>query len=207
MNKAKPRKKELKSRYAQVFLYAFLFFCFSLYVISSPPKILLLTLAFSVFHEAGHIICAAALGRRVRILDFSFFGLQPSLSEGSALSCLLIYLSGVWVNFTFAVIFFFCFRNTQSDFFFNCFIINALLFLYNIMPVPFSDGDGIIRSALSCFLFENIVNFIAASLNIIFSFIFFLFFSFRFFLLGEGLFSFCCSCIFLLASISNVGKG
>ncbi len=204
MHKTNKKSKRGCARHTRVLLYAALFFCLSLYIISSPPRIMLLTLLFAFLHEAGHLICAKLLGRRIKILDFSFSGLRPSVSSGGASSCLLIYLSGVWVNLLFAVCAWLVIRGWQSDIIFDVFIINALLFLYNVMPVPFSDGDGIMRCALSLVFCEGIVNFICTALNIIFSFIFFLFFSFRFFMLGEGVFSFFCSAVFLLASIERI---
>ena len=167
---------------------------------------MLLTLLFAALHEAGHLICARLFGRKIKILDFSFSGLRPSVSSGSASSCLLIYLAGVWVNLLFAVCAWLALRVWQSDIMFDIFIINALLFLYNVMPVPFSDGDGIMRCALSLVFYERVVSFICTALNIIFSFIFFLFFSFRFFMLGEGVFSFFCSAVFLLASLERISE-
>lgn len=198
--------KEKRIRHTKFLLYAALFFCFSLYIISSPPQIMLLTLIFAALHEAGHLLCAKILGRRIKILDFSFSGLRPNVSVGSASSCLLIYLSGVWVNLIFAVSALFIFRVRQSDIIFDIFVINSLLFLYNVMPVPFSDGDGILRCTLSLVLHESTVNFICTALNVLFSFIFFLFFSFRFFMLGEGLFSFFCSAVFMLASLERISE-
>ncbi len=208
MNKAEIQKKHNGiSRHLRMLLYAMFFFFISLYIVSSPPHIMLLTLFFSALHEAGHIICAKVFGRKVKVLDFSFFGLRPHLSSGSSVSCFLIYFSGVAVNLTAALISLLFLRHGYNDILFDVFVINSLLFIYNVTPVPFSDGDGIMRCALSYFLSEGVVDLICGMLNILFSFAFFLFFSFRFFMFAEGLFSFSCSVIFLLCSISGLNRG
>ncbi len=195
------------SRHTKVFLYAALFFFLSLYIISSPLNIMLLTLLFCTLHEAAHIICAKALGCKVKVLKFSFFGLCPELECGSPLSCLAIYSAGVTLNLIFAILSLFFLHNGYSSLVFDIFIINALLFLFNIIPTPFSDGNGIMRAALSFFLSERAVYVICTALNILFSFVLFVFFSYRFFVLGTGVFSFFCSVVFLLEAISEIGRG
>jgi len=193
--------------YSKAVPYAAYIFIISLYLVSSPPKIMLLTLLFSALHEAAHIICAKALGREVSPWRFSFFGLCPDTSSGSALSTLFIYASGPAVNLAVSLVSIAVMRGGGSDTLLYVFSINALLFVYNIIPVPFSDGDGIMRTVLSFFLSSTLVKYICAVLNVIFSTAVFSLFSYRFLFLGSGLFSFFCSFIFLFSSFERLLKG
>lgn len=182
-------------------------FIISLYVVSSPPRIMIMTLIFSAMHESAHILCAKALGRDVSPFRFSFSGLYPDLSTGTPISTLLIYVSGPAVNLVAVITAMSILRGGYSDATLDAFCVNALLFIYNLLPVPFSDGDGIMRTTLSFFLCDKLVRIFCAVLNLVFSIAVFSFFSYRFLLLGTGLFSFVCSFVFMLASLERLFKG
>jgi Zn-dependent protease len=84
---------------------------------------------------------------------------------------------------------------------FGLFSVNAALAAYNLTPVPFSDGGGILRCVLGAFLGERIGGGMCSVLELVFSFAFFVFFSYRFFALGTGFFPFFCSFVFVMVSI------
>ncbi len=193
---------------ARTVLYAVYFFVISLYLISAPPFICLVTVICAAMHEASHLLCAKLLGRRVSPLRMGVTGIYPDVGCGSALSCILIYAAGPLFNMLvciFCLAFFKFF--SYNDKMFEIFCANAALFCFNILPVPYSDGDGIVRTAFSFFLCSRIADFLCASLNLIFSFMLFVFFSYRFFIFGGGFFSFFCSFVFMIASVSRFGKG
>ena len=186
---------------------ALLCFCYVftilLMITASPPFICIATVLCALLHEAAHVLCARAMGRQVRPLSFSLTGLYPDLGEGGTLSCIMIYAAGPAVNLLIAVLSLLILRCGYNDRVFELMCVNAALALYNLTPVPFSDGSGIMRCVLTGLLGERVGGGLCAALELLFSFLFFVFFSFRFFQLGRGFFSFFFSCLFLLSSIQN----
>lgn len=198
---------EKKNRYCKTLLYASYIFIISLYIVSSPPRIMVLTLLFAAMHESAHIIMAKALGRGVSPFRFAFSGLYPDTSSGSVMSCLFIYAAGPLANLAAALIALSILRRGISNAMLDVLSVNALLFFYNLLPVPYSDGDGIIRTAFSFFLSQKPTNIICALLNLLFSIAVFSLFSYRFLFLGTGLFSFFCSFVFMIESLDRAFKG
>lgn len=181
-------------------------FIILLYLFSSPPFICIGVLVCALMHETCHILCARALGRRVRILSFSPIGIYPDLDRGDEISAILIYASGPLFNIL-VCIFCLCFLHKgYSERVFELFCINAALAAYNLTPVPFSDGSGIMRIALTFFVGEQVGMLLCRMLELIFSFVFFVVFSWRFFVYGSGFFSFFCSFVFVIDCISHIKR-
>lgn len=181
--------------------YFFLIFFLLLTLVSSPPFIGISSAVCALFHEAAHILCARAFGRKIKPLSFSPTGLYPDVGRGSTLSQILIYAAGPFVNLAICAVCLLVLRSNYSETVFSLFCVNAALALYNLTPVPFSDGGGIMRCVLTAFLGARVGGALCAMLELLFSFALFVFFSYRFFALGSGFFPFFCSFVFMLTSI------
>ena len=175
-----------------------------MYIFSAPPFICAVTLLCSAAHECAHLLCAKALGRRISPISFSLTGLYPSAGTGSALSCAVIYASGPFVNIVIALISLFALRYTDSAYPADVFSVNAVLALFNLLPIPFSDGDGLLRLTLGAFLGETRSALICSALELLFSFMLFVIFSYRFFVAAGGIFPYFLSVIFVLVSASRL---
>ncbi len=193
-----------RTRAAMTLCYAAYIFVLMLYVLSTPPFICVSTLVCAFIHEICHIACAYALGRQVRPLAFSCVGLYPELGAGSDLSCILIYAAGPLFN---VCVCFGCLcilKMTQSEWAFELFSVNAALAVYNLTPVPYSDGGGILNIALCFVLGRRRGGTVCYIIWLVCSFMLFVLFSFRFFIYGAGFFSFYCSFLFVMNSISRL---
>ncbi len=189
------------------FSRAALYFCYIFTILLmmtvSEPFICISTAVCALLHEAAHVLCARALGRQVRPISFSLTGLYPDLGSGTALSCVMIYAAGPAVNLLLCVLCLITLRCEYAEWVFELFCVNGILALYNLTPLPFSDGGGILRCAVGRMLGARVGSAVCTGLELLFSFLFFVFFSFRFFYIGRGFFSFFCSFVFLLSSIQN----
>ncbi len=193
-----------KKNAALTLVYAAYIFMILLYILSSPPFICISTVICAAMHEMCHVLCAKALGRKnIRPLSFSATGLYPELGSGSTVSCILIYASGPAFNILVCAACLFFLRGGYSERIFELFCVNAALALFNLTPVPFSDGDGIMRASLSFFLGERVGGFLCSAVELFFSFLLFVLFSYRFFAFGAGFFSFFCSFIFVMSAIAK----
>ena len=188
---------------SRTFLYFCYVFALLLMITSSTPFICISTAVCAALHEAAHVLCARAMGRRVRPISFSLTGLYPDLGSGSTLSCILIYAAGPAVNLLICAVCLWILHCGYSARIFELFCANAVLALYNLTPVPFSDGGGILRCAVERMLGARVGGAVCSAVELVFSFLFFVFFSFRFFYAGRGFFSFFCSFVFLLSAIQN----
>ena len=188
---------------SRVFIYFCYVFTVLLMMTSSAPFICISTAVCALLHEAAHVLCARALGRRVHPISFSLTGLYPDLGSGSALSCILIYAAGPVLNLLLCILCLLLLQCGYREWLFELFCVNAVLAIYNLTPVPFSDGSGILRCFTGGLLGERVGGVLCTGLELLFSFLFFVFFSFRFFYMGRGFFSFFCSFVFLMSSIQN----
>lgn len=185
-------------------LTAVYIFILLLYLCSAPPFISLCTLVCATAHEGAHLLCAHLCKRRIRALSFCPAGIRPDVSTGGEISSILIYAAGPLINIAVCIICVLCLKHDYSKWVYDVFCVNLALALYNLTPVPFSDGDGIMRTSLCFFVGERVGGFLCSALELLFSFVFFVIFSFRFFVVGNGLFSFFCSFIFVIISIRNL---
>ena len=185
-------------------LRAVYIFILLLYLCSSPPFVSLCTLVCAFAHEGSHLLCARLCGRSIRPLSFCPAGIRPEVSEGGELSGILIYAAGPLANLTICIICLLCLKYNYTQSLYTAFCVNLALALYNLTPVPFSDGSGIMRAALCYFLGARVGTFLCSALELLFSFIFFILFSFCFFASGRGLFSFFSSFVFVIISIENL---
>lgn len=193
--------KRVKNTLIASAAYFFFIFFVLLTLVSSPPFVCIASALCALLHETAHILCARAFGRKVRPLAFSLTGLCPDVGCGTTLSCILIYASGPFVNLVICAACLFILRSNYSETVFSLFSVNAALAVYNLTPVPFSDGGGILRCALGAFLGERVGGALCSVLELTFSFVFFVFFSYRFFTVGSGFLPFFCSFVFMLVSI------
>lgn len=185
-------------------LTAVYIFILLLYLCSAPPLISLCTLLCALGHEYAHLLCARICGRTIRPLSFCPAGIRPEVSGGTELSGILIYAAGPLFNITICIVCILLLRQDWEKRLYELFCVNLTLALYNLTPVPFSDGDGIMRTAVCFFVGERVGNALCSAVGLLFSFIFFVIFSFRFFVAGSGLFSFFSSFVFVIISIKNL---
>ena len=194
------------SNVKQTLTLAIYIYVILLYLFSSPPFICIGVIASSLLHELCHILCARAFGRKVRVLSYSPTGLYPDLDRGNEISGILIYASGPLSNLLVCTVCLCILHKGYNERLFELFCINAALAAYNLTPVPFSDGSGIMRIALTFFLGEQVGILLCRMLELLFSFMFFVVFSFRFFVYGSGFFSFFCSFVFVIDCISHIKR-
>lgn len=195
----KSRISELK-RFVLLSMY---FFMISIYLYSSPPSVLLICIIFSALHELAHIAVAKIYGRRTSAFRLSFFGLHPDLSEGTRSSCIAIFAAGPVINLISLILCEYFFKSTHSDYLLISYSVNLLTLVFNLIPLPFSDGDGILRAIIGAHSSCPRRKRLCAALNLISSLLVFSFFSYRFLFLSKGLFSFFCSFVFLLVSVDR----
>ncbi len=179
-----------------------LVFSFSLYLFSSPPRILLITLVSSLIHEAAHILTAKLFGREIHAFRFSFTAYRPDLGSGGAFSCAAICFAGPLSNVALIFISFLTLGKSSSVAG-EIAGINLCLALFNLCVLPGSDGEGIARAFLCSVIKKRAAEAVVNILCLFFSFSFFLLFSYRFFITGTGFFPFFCSFAFLLSSTSR----
>lgn len=188
------------------FVYSFYVFGILIYLVSAPIFLCASTIVFALLHELGHLLCAKALGRRISVLCFSPTGLYPSVGTGDALSSAVIYASGPMVNIMSSIVLYLLDSAHPSDMLSELFYINAALALFNLLPIPFSDGSGLLRCFLWRFLKVRRAESACRIIELLFSSVIFMLFSYRFFIAPGGFFSFFLSIVFVLAAISNVFK-
>ena len=94
------------------------------------------------FHEAGHVVCARSLGLKIRRLGMSWRGPYVVREQGNALQNLAISLAGPLVNLILAGSMVLAPWLGIGAVMFG--LYNLVLGLYNLMPVPSSDGRRIL---------------------------------------------------------------
>jgi len=95
-----------------------------------------------LLHECGHILVALLCGVKVKKVGVSRSGLYTVREPGPKWANLCISFAGPLCNLVLAVLL----RNTLPLFAW----VNLIAFLYNVMPIPHSDGSRILS------LFEQI---------------------------------------------------
>lgn len=114
-----------------------------------------LFLSAVALHEAGHLLCLIAFGHRPKAIRFSLVGANME-AECALLAYrkeIFLFLSGPFFNFLGCVASFFLIRMEFREEFLFFFFCNAILGLFNLLPLPGLDGYGAIFSAL-CLLLE-----------------------------------------------------
>lgn len=103
----------------------------------------------AIVHELGHIIAVRYFGYRVRRIDVLPMGAVISVPEGMPDRCeLFISLSGPLFSLLCSLIGMtaFCFQKTPSTLFFV--LINAVLGVFNLLPIEKLDGGKALCSYL-----------------------------------------------------------
>ena len=196
--------KSMISDIGRFVFFSMYFFMISLYFYSSPPSVLAICILFSALHEFAHIAVAKLLRRRTSAFHLSFFGLHPDLSEGTRASCIAVFAAGPAINLISLFICAYFLKISRSDHILISFSVNLLTFIFNLIPLPFSDGDGMLRAIVGAHPSCPRRNRLCATLNLISSLLVFSFFSYRFLFLSKGLFSFFCSFVFLIVSVNRL---
>lgn len=192
-----------KSSFFLIYTYVFTLL---LYLCSCPLFILITTLICALLHEGAHILSAKILGRRVNRPVLCPAGILPDVSYGGEISGILIYLAGPLLNICICILSLLFLHRAYDQRLFIVFCVNAALAVYNLTPIPYSDGSGIMKITLCFFLGGKVGGILCGCLELVFSFLFFVFFSYRFFALGAGFFSFCCSFVCVIHSLSHLGR-
>lgn len=99
-------------------------------------------LGAALCHEAGHIICARYLGLKIRRVGFNWRGLYVVRQQGSAVQNLAVSVSGPVVNLVLAgTMILGPWFGAGAVTFGLC---NLAVGLYNLLPIPCSDGRRIL---------------------------------------------------------------
>ena len=99
-------------------------------------------LGAALCHEAGHIICARTLNLKIRRIGVNWRGPYVVREQGSAVQNLAVSMAGPVVNLVLAG------AMVLGPWLGTAVVIfglyNLLVGLYNLLPVPFSDGRRIL---------------------------------------------------------------
>ena len=122
--------------------------CFSfaatvtLMLLFSRTSVALISFLSSIAHETGHVMCLFLFGVRPRSITLGFFGMRMICADENRLDYrrdAIFLLSGVAVNlFLIAVALPFC--RAGSRFADYVFAVNAVIALFNLLPVETLDG-------------------------------------------------------------------
>lgn len=121
------------------------------FILGFKAKIFLAFL-FIIIHEFCHYLVAIKVGARVDNFKVHPLGTTIEISEYDELSPkeeILICIAGPVVNLVLAGIFFIAKNYYGGGFINNCFEINLILGLFNLLPAFPLDGSRIIRAILS----------------------------------------------------------
>jgi len=94
-------------------------------------------------HELGHLMCACAVGLRIRRVGMSWRGPYIIRAQGNPLQNLAVSIAGPLMNLIFAGTMVLAPWLGVGVVIFG--IYNLTLGLYNLLPVPSSDGRRIIN--------------------------------------------------------------
>lgn len=101
-----------------------------------------------IVHEAGHLICLAAMGERPSLIELSFYGIK--LERSGVLSSrngeALLYICGPAANLIFSALLF-LFANGH-DFMRSCAIISLGIGAFNMLPCIPLDGGNLLFTLL-----------------------------------------------------------
>lgn len=106
---------------------------------------------FVILHEFIHYLTARKLGFsgfHIEILPFGASLKLKDLEEASCKEEFIISISGPMMNFVLAVIFYAALKMYHYDEFYNFFIINLSLGIFNLLPAFPLDGGRILRDIL-----------------------------------------------------------
>lgn len=112
---------------------------------------LLAAFVFVILHEFIHYLTARKLGFsgfHIEILPFGASIKLKNLEEASYKEELIISISGPIMNFVLAVIFYAALRKNYCSQFYNFFVINLSLGMFNLLPAFPLDGGRILRDIL-----------------------------------------------------------
>lgn len=172
----------------------------SLYLFSSEAHITLIAIVSSMLHELSHVLMAKAMGRSVRLISFTAAGYAPAVSDGTAAGNFFIYAIGPLTNLTITLLapFF-----IKGPYVFDIMGANLTLAVMNLLPLPYTDGDGIMGIILRKDHSARAKK-ATAVINLLISLPIFVLFSAKF--LGDEscFFSFFISLVFLFVSINRI---
>lgn len=136
----------------------------------------LLVVAAVLIHEAGHMICAKALGVPSKGGDANLFGLSLyyDFSSVSYLREVAVSSAGAAANIAACAVTFFASKSPGTYAVFFIFS-NLSLALFNLIPVSPLDGSGILTALISMAATPRRAERIAAWISAVFSFAFFVF--------------------------------
>jgi stage IV sporulation protein FB len=107
----------------------------------------LLIVGVTVCHELGHVLCARSLGLKIRRVGINWRGPYIVREQGNPLQNLAVSLAGPLMNLILAGTMILApWLGTQAVVFG---LYNMVLGLYNILPVPCSDGRRIMKLLFS----------------------------------------------------------
>ncbi|HEV2272513.1 MAG TPA: hypothetical protein VGR96_00030 [Acidobacteriaceae bacterium] len=98
-------------------------------------------LAAIVFHEAAHILTALGLKVKVKKIGVTWKGPYVQRESGSSRQNFAITLAGPMINLLLATVF----RHLDPAFA----LVNVVLGVFNLLPIPSSDGSRLLSLLLS----------------------------------------------------------
>lgn len=117
-----------------------------------------MSLAASVFHESGHLVCMLCLGYPPEKVEFFLCGMR--ISENNQSRCvrheIAVALSGPAMNFAAGLFLFLLHLKNAADIRFSA--VNFLIGAFNMLPCVPLDAGHILSAVLACFYEDKKVN-------------------------------------------------
>ncbi len=156
----------------------FLFVAFLTFIISlNAPANLLITVASSLLHEAGHLSMLILLNNKPQAVKFEIVGMNIIRKQDLKISRkeeIAISLGGPLMNFVVVVAscLLLTFYNNQHVL--TCACINLILMTFNLLPIKMLDGGAILYFVLSAHFNSLLCRKILKVTSVIFIFIIYL---------------------------------
>ncbi len=136
-----------KRAFLSLFIILFLWIYSAL---TEPPLFLLASFCALSLHELSHAAMAYITGGGVKGIAASFPGLTLSVSGGRGYpSMLLVYLAGPAANLLTLLLSFAPQLSPDNEFFFYLYISSLFFGVFNLLPLPDFDGEGIMKCVFS----------------------------------------------------------
>lgn len=134
---------------------------FVICIITDSVKILGVTYAVMVLHEAAHTLAAVCIGLKISHITIYPFGVNLKLKNKLIYSLsdeIILYISGPMCNAVFALVAMWLYKNYPSDGLHFFYISNITLFVMNMLPALPLDGGFILKKILIKLFGHNSAN-------------------------------------------------
>ena len=182
----------------------FLFVAFLTFIISlNAPANLLITVASSLLHEAGHLSMLILLNNKPQAVKFEIVGMNIIRQQNLKISRkgeIAISLGGPLMNLVVVIVSCLLLTFYNNQYVLTCACINLILMTFNLLPIKMLDGGAILYFILSAHFNSELCRKILKVTSVFFIFIIYLW-AFYVFVVTKYNFSLIIIAIFLTISL------